>query len=207
MKCLTRSICCLLVLALAASSQSLSPSVKEYSEGKVAKFSTKGHPKSKGASFTIKYPSSWMAKEGERPNVVQNFVSEGGKGFEMALILTKAIPASEPFTQNDVNAMLSTEGLKELVPKGGKLLHTKSTRIENEPAGIVEYVTRIERAGYEIETQTLALTFFQKRTLVQVQFQVASLSSQSGSLAERYAALRPLFVMMMNSIVFEDKWN
>lgn len=207
MKNITNIIFCLLTLTCLVNAQIISPTAKEFVDGKVAKFSTKGHPKSKGTSFTIKYPSSWLAKEGERPNVVQNFVSDNGKGFEMVMIITKAIPPNEPFTQADVQEMLSLEGLKQLIPKGGKFLNAKSTKIENDPAGIVEYSMRYERAGLEIETQSLTFMFFQKRTLVSVQFQVASSPASSGDLAKRYTALRPLLVMMMNSIVFNDKWK
>lgn len=46
----------------------------------------------KGVNFTISYPNSWRAAEGERPNILQKFVSEGGHGLEM-MILTKDLPS------------------------------------------------------------------------------------------------------------------
>ena len=180
---------------------------KEFINGKFIRFSTKGHPKSKEASFTMKYPSTWMAQEGDRPNMVQRFISGNKNGVAFALISTKSIPIDEPLTQNELQEVFSPEMLKKFVPDGGKFLNAKSTKIEGEPAGIVEYRLREERAGRGIDIQTLKLTFFQKRTLIFVSFSVAAPASSSGDLAKQYAALYPLFFQMMNSIVFDDKYN
>src|SRR5262245_49354173 len=98
--------------------QTPSSAVVEFTQGKTAKFSTKGHPKSKGAVFTIKYPQSWSAEEGERPNIVQKFASESGKGFEMALIVTSAIPPNIPLTKASIKDILSQESLKKELPEG-----------------------------------------------------------------------------------------
>src|SRR6266511_5089905 len=155
--------------------QSLSEEATAFQNGTAPKFSTKGHPKSKGAAFTIRYPPSWKAEEGERPNVVQKFVSESGRGLEMAMILTKSIPPNERFTQADVQAALSPEGLKEFLPSGAKLLGVKTTKIEGEPAGLIEFSRRMERAGAEVDFQTLMLVFFQGRTMVSLQFQMGAL--------------------------------
>ncbi|RJP31871.1 MAG: hypothetical protein C4547_15005, partial [Phycisphaerales bacterium] len=59
---------------------------REFIDGRRLTFSTKDHPKARGANFTIAYPSSWKAAEGERPHIVQKFVSEGGRGFEIVMI-------------------------------------------------------------------------------------------------------------------------
>ncbi len=190
-----------------AYAQSLSEDAAAFQEGKAPKFSTKGHPKSKGAVFTIKYPPSWKALEGERPNVVQKFVSEYGKGLEMAMILTKSIPSNVRFTQADVRAMVSPEGLKDLLPDGAKLLKVKTTKIEGETAGLIEFSTRMERAGAEVDFQTLMLVFFQGRTMVSLQFQIGALPSDPGALPSRFEKFRPLFNLMMNNIVFDDKWK
>ena len=178
-----------------------------FQSGAAPKFSTKGHPKSKGAAFTIKYPPSWAAKEGERPNIVQKFVSESGRGLEMAMILTKSIPPDEQFSQADVESALSPEGLKDYLPSDARLLSVKTTKVEGEPAGLIEFSRRMERAGAELDTQILMMVFFQERTMVSIQFQIGALPSHSADLPRRFEKLRPLFNMMMNSIVFDDKWK
>jgi hypothetical protein len=187
--------------------QSLSEDTTAFQDGTAPKFSTKGHPKSKGAVFTIKYPPSWKALEGDRPNVVQKFVSESGKGLEMAMIITKSIPSNVRFTQADVREALSPEVLKSYLPEGAKILSVRATKIEGEPAGLIEFSMRMERAGAELASQALMLVFFQGRTMVSMQFSIGNLSSRSADLPRRFEKFRPLFNMMMNSIVFDDKWK
>jgi hypothetical protein len=54
---------------------------REFLDGICSNFSTKGHAKAKGVSLSIVYPENWAAAEGERLNIVQKFVSEGGHGL------------------------------------------------------------------------------------------------------------------------------
>lgn len=195
----------LLFLNQAYSQNPISDAAKEMLDGKATKFATKGHPKSKDSAFTIKLPSSWVAKEGERPNIVQKFVSENGTGNAMAIITTSTIPPEESLTEASINEALSSDSLKEMVPEGARFINAQTTKIENEPAGILEYSARMERVGQTLETQTLTLFFFQGRTMVGLQFWLGG-QVDSKELRRQFTAYRPLFNMIMNSIVFDDKW-
>lgn len=195
----------LIVSTQAYSQNTISDAAKEMLDGRVNKFSTKGHPKSKDAAFTIKFPASWVAKDGERPNIVQKFVSENGHGSAMAVITTSAVPPEESLTKASINEAVSSESLKEMLPEGARLINAQTTKIENEPAGILEYSARVERVGQTLETQTLALFFFQGRTMVGLQFWLGG-QTDSEELRRQFAAYRPLFNMIMNSIVFDEMW-
>jgi hypothetical protein len=209
-----KSIVALYVLLLAplaaftgnAYAQSLAEDAAAFRDGTAPKFSTKGHPKSKGAVFTIRYPPSWEAKEGDRPNIVQKFTTRFDGGGVAALILTRSVPPGEPFTKADVRAALSHEGLREFLPDNTLLYNLKSTKIEGEPAGLIELTMVEERAGITASLQTMMLVFFQGRTMVCVQFHVTA-PSPAPDLPKRFEEFRPLFNMMMNSIVFDDKWK
>lgn len=181
--------------------------VAEFANGSVFRFSTRGHAKSKGAVFSIQVPKSWAAIEGERPNIVQKFVSERGKGLEMALIATKSIPGDIPFGKDDIRELLSSDGQREMLPAGAAFIAAKPSQIEAEPAGIIEYTMHSQRADTNLHIHILALMFFQGRTMVQVQFQVGGLPSDRAAVERKFASFRPLFQQMMNSIVFEEKWK
>lgn len=181
--------------------------VAEFASGNVVRFSTRRHAKAKGAVFTIKVPKSWAILEGERPDIVQKFVSKSGKGLEMALIVTKSIPNDVPFGEADIREALSPGGQWAMLPKGATLIAAKSSLIEAEPAGLTEYTMQLQRADYDIHMHIFALTFFQRRTMVQVQFQVGGLPSQRAQVDRQFQAFRPLFQLMMNSIVFDEKWK
>ena len=176
----------------------------EFAKGAATKFTTRGHPKSKGVVFTFKYPSGWRAAEGERPNIVQKFIGQSGSGLEMVLILTKSLPAA--VTAAEMEEALLPASLKGLAPEGATNVRATSTQIEGEPAGILEFTTRQERAGFEIDGHMITLMFFQGKTMVQLQFQVVG-RAPNNDLQNRVAACRPLFQLMMNSVVFDDKWK
>ena len=185
------------------------PPAKEFVDGQRQKFNTAGHAKAKGLEMTISYPNSWAVKEGERPNIVQKFVSAGGRGLEMAVIITKSLPlpAGTTLTENDLRELFTPAELKGTIPDGAKFIDARSTKIEALPAGIVEYSLASERAGIGIDMQVISFVFIHRSTMVQFQGHVTAPSGSSAGLAERMAEFKPLFTLMANSIVLQDKWR
>jgi hypothetical protein len=200
-----------IVILTFASNQSAALSAdptREFLDGNRGSFSTKGHPKAKGVNFTIAYPSSWAAAEGDRPNVVQKFVSNGGRGLESVVIITKELPlpAGTVLTKQDLRDLFTLEELREGVPDGALFVGAKSTEIEGIPAGILEYVILGERTGVELVIHTWALNFISGTILVQVQFAVAGSVESEHDVSRRMASFKPLFILMANSIVLPDEW-
>lgn len=171
------------------------------------KFSTAGHPKSKGISMTIEYPTTWTAKEGERPNIVQKFTSPGGQ--EMVGIMTKSIPipAGTKITEDELKEFFTPDEMKSLLPEVATFISAKPTKIEGLPAGILEYSMRQERAGLSIDMQVVAFIFIHEATMVQVLCSVGGGSDQAASFPKRMAEFMPLFTLMANSIVLPDRWK
>ncbi len=196
-----RSLIPILMLACIGFAQN---PAKEFHDGQVQKFSTKGHPKSKGVVFSIKYPSSWAAKEGERPNIVQKFVSDNGKGFAMATISTKDFSIA---TKSDIKLILSREGLQLLMPEGATLITVIPTTVDGEDAGILEYIRDQSQVGTDIRAHSRVIVFFQKKIMIQISFTVGGLKSQASDIAKLMDSHRILFQSMMNSIFFDDKWK
>lgn len=184
-------------------------STREFLDGHRSTFSTKDHPKAKGVNFTIAYPSTWAAAEGERPNIVQKFVSEGGRGLEVAMIITKhlPIPPGTVVTEQDQRDQFSSSELRAMLPPGATFVDAQPTQIEAIPAGILEYKMRVERAGMAFMIHAWTLIFLSGNTLVYVQFQVGELDGSDGDVSRRMDAFKPLFFLMANSIVFPDKWT
>lgn len=200
-----------IALLLAPSSQSLAQSTdvtREFLIGQRTTFSTKDHPKAKGVNFTISYPNSWAALEGIRPNIVQKFVSNSGKGLASAMILTKdlQLPPGTIVSEAELEDLFAPTELRGMVPSGAVFVDAKSTKIEGIPAGILEYTSRTERAGMEVEIHVWSLNFVTSDTLVQIFFQVGGLAGTEGDLSLRMAEFKPLFTLMANSIVLPEKW-
>lgn len=182
---------------------------REFLDGNFKIFNTLNHPKAKGVHFTIKYPSSWVAYEGERPNIVQKFVSEGGKGFEMSIISTISIPVPNDtkFTEEDLKDLFTPDEMKNMIPAGAKFIKATQTKIEGLTSGILEYSLRMERVGMTIDVQYVAYVFIWNSTMVQLLCSVNKLATSEVNLSHRMEEFKPLFFLMANSIVIPDKWR
>lgn len=176
-------------------------------DGNTSLFSSSGHLKSKGAAFTMKYPKNWVEREGERPNVVKKIEYSEAKETVVVLVITKALPADMKMTRQDVEAFLTPSEMKAVVPDGATYVSGRSTKIEGEPAGILEYTASGERAGVKSKMHVVSLIFFQGNTMVQVQFTVGALESEVIGLNAAATAWKPVFQAMINTIIFPNKWK
>jgi hypothetical protein len=198
----------LAALSIPSYAQDADPA-REFLSGNRSTFSTQNHPKSKGVHFTIAYPSSWAAEEGERPNIVQKFVSNSGRGLEMALIITIALPLPPGTTvaEADLKEFFTPAAMRDMVPLGAHFLNAAQTKIEGLPAGMLEYSMRQERAGMAVDMQIITYIFVHGSTMVQLQCAVSQVTGSQGDILGRMARFKPLFTLMANSIVMPDRWS
>lgn len=187
-----------------------SSELAEFAREELVKFSTTGHPKAKGAKFSFKYPKSWIAKEGARPNIVQKFISENGSGIAMLGITVRSFPlppGSQP-SADDLKEIFDPENQKGLLPTGTILLGAKTTQIDGQLAGIVETFQHGENAGIKVDSQMFAVSFFDGGLLVILQFAISSVPDvRSVDLEKSMAEYKPLFTLIANSIVVESRWQ
>jgi hypothetical protein len=199
-----------LVLLPAVANCAAPPAVKEFLSGNRITFSTAGHHKSNGINLNLSYPNSWLAKEGERPHIVQNFVSERGRGFVMAMIGTWSLelPPGTTIPENEWLNFFTPSEMKRMVPEGANFIQAKPTKIEGLPAGILEYSMRQDRAGLTIDGHFISYTFVYDGVMVQLICSVSDgQSSRPDLLAKKMNDLKPLFTLMANSIVLQDRWK
>jgi hypothetical protein len=198
----------LIVIPLAAFADATT-ATRAFLDGQHTTFSTKGHPKGKGVNFTIAYPSSWRAAEGERPNVVQKFVGEDVDSVVSVMIITKELPLppGTVITKQEQEELFAPSELRGMLPPGATFVNAQSTEIEANPAGIIEYTMRVNRAGMSMLVHAWTLNFLQGHTLVQVQFQVGGMATSEVDVARRMTAYKPLFTLIANTIVFPEKWT
>ena len=196
----------LLVLIPAYTALAVTPAVKEFTSGNRKVFTTAGHPKSKGINMKVSYPASWLAKEGERPNIVKKFHSERGKGLELVFITTKQLELAP--SESDLKELFTPTAMKDFVPPGAKFIQAKPTILEALPAGILEYSMRQERLGATIASQFISYIFVHGTTMVWLTCGVsADQATTPTQLARKMEDFKPLFLLMANSIVLENRWR
>lgn len=180
-----------------------------FAEGWRQVYGTKGHPKAKGLDCSLSVPASWSRREGERPNIVQVFDSGSENGRAMCSILIKdlPVPEGESLTQDDAREILSVEGLKDLVPEGGRLVESRQMTLDGSPAGLVVMDRRMQRLDQEVVMRMASFVTIQGRAMVFVQCAVAVPPENEASLEAIYNTYEPVFRSIASSLVLNDKYR
>jgi len=182
---------------------------REFLNGYKYKYSTNGVGKAKGVAFSIESPKTWVAKEGNRPNIVQKFVSENGRGLELLLVLIKEVPLQpgEKITEKDLSEILNPKDMQDFIPDGGVYLNSGKLSLENLPGFWVHFKMNMSRVRNTFGMETIMYAIFYKNKMIQIQGQV--MTSINGEPAERGGLKKyeKLFDLMANSFVISNMYK
>ena len=188
----------LAILFLAFTQLDAAPDAKAFIDGNRTAFSTQNHKEAKGVNMEFSFPKGWVAKEGEKPNVVQKFVSESG--LETAMISVKTLPVPEGVpegtkpTEEDMKEIFCEDNLKGMILEGAKTITAK-------------YSVTAERLGVVVETHSLSFMFMSGINMITVNFSVMGLPDSKTKVEDRVKEFRPIFMSMANTISLPDKWK
>lgn len=173
-----------------------------------SKFDTKNHPKAKGVWATVRYPTGWQAKEGERPNIVQKF---SGDYNDMFVVLSLQILDAGAPVEKECTGMSVAEFAEAFSDKASNQIvsNVKKTKHEEKPAFLYDMRGTYERAGMSITTSNRVMTVCYKRNLISAwcspsTFDRTSQTITSGS--HQLIAANSLCFQFFNSLVLMDKY-
>lgn len=179
---------------------------KEFSEGFVFSYSTKGHSKARGVNIEAKLPLSWKQKEGNRPHIVQKFISKNGEGEEMILIMVKdlGLPNDYLITQDELEQFFTANQLKQMIPDGGEFISAKKITLDGQMGGQVIFKITGERLDYSVKMMaTNFVTIYDGKMI----FLQCMLSYEEGeNIDERFSLFFPLFRQVASSLILMDQY-
>lgn len=197
--------------------------VDEFSRGFKAIYRTKGHPKAKGVDFQVEYPKSWSLREGKRPNLIQFFSSNNGRGPVYASIMTRDLvkEAQGKLTREEITALKTLKGSKELASEifsdsslremasgmgvdNVRGMATKKIVLDNWPGAMLEFVGDKQRLDFTGTMYNRMYIAVYKHYLIYLTFQVSS--DTEGDLKARVLKFAPLFHLMANSLVIQSQY-
>ncbi len=168
------------------------------------KYFSKGHSKAEGLNIEIKFPSEWQAKEGNRPHIVQKFVSKDDPCT--CNLLVKNTP--ETFSSKEWEEMIQdTEGVKNVLfsdieTKDIKVTPTKYSGI---PGVLSEVVYKGEQAGITIFFNGISHILFFKDKMISLDCAVGTPKQEvSSELMKKYYSV---FRKMGNDIILHNKYT
>lgn len=172
-----------------------------------SKFDTKNHPKAKGVWATVRYPSEWLPKEGERPNIVQKFSGDYKELFVMLAI--QIMDAGAP-VEKECRETSAIEFGKDLSDgENQKVTAIKKGSHEGKPAYFYDIESKQERAGMTTNTRSRVMSVCYKNTLVSTWCSPMKIDLQKQSIfttQQHLSDVNPLCFQFFNSLVLMDKY-
>lgn len=179
---------------------------KEFSDGYKYKYSHDGSGKAKGVPFTIELPKTWLAKDGDRPNVVQKFISKNGRGYEIVMVLINNIPLEqgERITEKDVDEILNPIDIRDMIPDGATATDFGKLVIETLPGFWVKMKIQSARVRNSMKAESVMYAIFYEDRMIQIQAQVIN-SINGESIGDGgFVKFEPLFDLIANSLVISS---
>lgn len=183
--------------------------VDEVAHGYSRVFRTQGHPKAKGVDFQIRYPASWRPAEGERPNIVQKFVSENGRGLESIMLVVKDIPLPEGYkpTKRELDEFFSDKELRGLAPTGARVISSRSIVLDGQKAGLVIFDQTGQRMETTFTIRNLSFVTIRRSKMIFVSCLVSPPTGREAQLQERFTRIESLFKWVGNSFVLQEQYK
>ncbi len=173
-----------------------------------SKYDTKNHPKAKGIWATVRYPQGWVAKEGERPNIVQKFTGDY-KGLFVMLAL-QITDAGAPVEKECAETSASAFGRDMVDGEDNlKILKIKKIKHEEKPAYMYDLQSNIERAGLATSTTSRVMSVCYKNTLVSAWCSPMKIDTKNTLIQSNQndlESINNLCFQFFNSLVLMDKY-
>ena len=173
-----------------------------------SKFDTKNHPKAKGVWATVRYPTGWQSKEGERPNIVQKFTGDYNGMF--VLLMLQILDAGAP-VEKECSSMSIAEFSEAMTDKSTNqiVLKMQKTKHEDKPGFIYEIQQKVERAGMSSTITNKVMTVCYKSTMISAWCNPMLIDKQNQrviSTSKEIQQAEPMCFQFFNSLVLMDKY-
>lgn len=187
----------------------IDPEVKEVLSAEKTTFSTLGHTKSQGLNISLKYPSTWVAREGQRPHIVQKFTGAStGSIVPGCMVIIQELPSiGKIFLDGQMAEEIFSEGVKDYIPPGAVYIDGGTTKIDAEPGAWVKYYFEQDTSGVKVGMYSLQYMLFYKGSMFALQCSIAGSASEKIILEDAFSSYLPVFQNIGSSIYIPDKWN
>lgn len=195
---------------------------EEFQRGFTVRYRTAGHPKAKGVDLALRYPRSWGAREGERPNVVQFFGSNNGRGPVYLSLVVKDLRGDVSAAEREAlktpegarrvaAELFSPQGLAELAQGFGlasqRTLSSARVVIDRWPGAVLDVVGEAERVDRRVTSFNRAYFVVYRHYLLTLMGTVAQLPDEpQQTFKERIAAYDAVFRAVANSVVILSQY-
>lgn len=182
---------------------------REFLDGYKYKYTSDGSGKAKGVLFSIEIPKTWIAKKGNRPHIVQKFVSENGRGLELFMVQIKEIPSlqDEKITKEDISEFTNSDDVKIFLPKNAVIINRGELTLENLPGFWVSFRSSESRARTVVKSESILYQVFYKNKIIQIITYVVVSTNDKIFNPEGLEKYEKLFDQIANSFIIYNEYQ
>ena len=124
-------------------------------------------------------------------------------------LLVANVPEVKGFkpTRKDIESMFTPAELPGYLPAEAKYIEGKQIVLEGEPGGMVVADMIQGRLDSRFYMRMLSFLVFYKNQLITIQFSVMNTEDQKLQTIREFNEMRPLFMMIANSLILRDKYK
>ncbi|HSP87047.1 MAG TPA: hypothetical protein VLN45_02855 [Ignavibacteriaceae bacterium] len=178
----------------------------EFTDGFKYRFSSKGNEKAKGVDFHFDLPQSFLAKDANRPNIIQKFVSQNGHGLAMIMTLVLMLPEVSNVSDEDIKELAQGDEIKDMLPKGSQFINGGFIKIDNLPGLYQEYKLPQVLLDNELLMHTINYTVYYKDKMISIQCSVGSNKEDEKNTDSVFMKYKELFKLIAGSLVVQSQW-
>jgi len=173
-----------------------------------SKFDSRNHVKAKGVWLTVRYPTGWTAKEGERPNIVQKFVGDY-QGLFVTLMLQ--VRGAGGGVESECRSTSANEFAQSMSDgnENMRVYAVKKTTHENKPAFMYDIELKLERAGMRSTLSHRVMSICYKDKFISTWCSPALINTAQQTMGSGAAELNrtaPICQQFFNSLVLMDQY-
>jgi len=180
--------------------------VGEFADGFRQRYQTDGTGKSQGIKINLQLPRSWAGKDGERPHIVQKWVSENGTGLEIIHLDIRDGQGYNP-TKKEMEEFVKSGEAKDSVPDGSKYVDSGNFTLEKQTGYWLQMAMPLERAGMMMYQDALMYQFFFRGKAIGIMCQAGGPENEKPKVNEAFKRIRPLCQQVLNSLVLTQAYE
>lgn len=179
--------------------------VGEFLDGFRQRYSTDGSGKSQGIKLSLQLPRSWARKEGERPHIVQKWVSENGTGLVMIMLDIRNAEGYNP-SKTEIELAVRSGEVRKAIPEGGSYIDSGVFSLEMRTGYWLHVKMLQERVGITLYQESLIYQLFFHGKAIGFLCFAGGPEKDKKIVSETLKNTRPLFQQVLNSLVLKQAY-
>lgn len=177
----------------------------EFADGFKYTFESRGNEKAKNVDFQLDIPQSWLAKEANRPNIIQKFICQNGNGS--SAIMVSVFSLANNISEEFIKELAQDKEIKDLLPPDSKFLDGGFIKIDNLPGVFQEFKVAQIQVNKEVIMRAISYNIYYLNKLISIQCSVAAYKEKEKKTDSIFMKYRKLFDLVAGSLVVQDQWK